>query len=139
MTGILPTNECLEQFQEFKFSKEDRFIIYKMDEKLSKIEVEKRGTKKESFEEFYNQLPQDDCRYICYHFDFDVEGQKRSKLLFIGWVPSTAKLKNKMVYATTLLSFKYMLRGIGVSLQINNTTDLTEELILEVIMSKVRK
>ncbi|KAJ3423903.1 cofilin/actin-depolymerizing factor homolog-related [Anaeramoeba flamelloides] len=139
MTGILPTSECIEQFQEFKFSKEDRFIIYKMDEKLSKIEVEKRGTKKESFEEFYSQLPQDDCRYICYHFDFDVEGQRRSKLLFIGWVPSTAKLKNKMVYATTLLSFKYMLRGIGVSLQINNTTDLTEELILEVIMSKVRK
>ncbi|KAJ6242677.1 cofilin/actin-depolymerizing factor homolog-related [Anaeramoeba flamelloides] len=139
MTGILPTNECLEQFQEFKFSKEDRFLIYKMDEKLTQIEVEKTGSKNESFEEFYNQLPKDDCRYICYHFDFDVEGQKRSKLLFIGWVPSTAKLKNKMVYATTLLSFKNMLRGIGVCLQINNTEDLNEELILNVVMSKVRK
>ncbi|KAJ6229729.1 cofilin/actin-depolymerizing factor homolog-related [Anaeramoeba flamelloides] len=139
MTGILPTNESLEQFQEFKFSKEDRFIIYKMDEKLSKIEVEKTGSKNLSFEEFYNQLPKDDCRYICYHYDFDVNGQKRSKLLFIGWMPSTAKLKNKMVYATTLLSFKYMLRGIGVSLQINNPESLNEELILNVIMSKVRK
>ncbi|KAJ3427708.1 cofilin/actin-depolymerizing factor homolog-related [Anaeramoeba flamelloides] len=139
MTGILPTNECIEQFHEFKFSKEDRFIIYKMDEKLTQIEVEKRGTKKESFEEFYNQLPRDDCRYICYHYDFDVNGQQRSKLIFIGWIPSTSKLKNKMIYATTLLSFKNKLRGIGISLQINSPKDLNEERILERIMSKVRK
>eukprot|EP00958_Prasinococcus_capsulatus_P012901 scaffold1306_cov399-Prasinococcus_capsulatus_cf.AAC.10 len=65
------------------------------------------------FQEFCEELPESDCRYAV--FDLLVEtsdGRTFAKIFFIAWSPDGAKIKNKMLYASSKEKFKSMLPNI---------------------------
>lgn len=68
-----------------------RYVIFKIDEKKNEVVVEKTGGPAESYDDFTASLPENDCRYAVYDFDFVTsENCQKSKIFFIAWLVSMA-------------------------------------------------
>merc|ERR1712028_76294 len=101
-----------------------RYILYKIDQESMKVVVESQGGPETSYEDFVKLLPEADCRYGVYDYDFeDKEGCKKSKIVFLAWSPDTAKVRAKMLYAATKDTFRRQLDGVHLEIQ---GTDLSE-------------
>ncbi|KAH8515331.1 hypothetical protein H0E87_003975 [Populus deltoides] len=73
-------------FVELQRKKVHRYVIFKIDEKKKEVVVEKTGGPAESYEDFTASLPENDCRYAVYDFDFVTsENCQKSKIFFIAW------------------------------------------------------
>ena len=60
-----------------------------------------------------------------------------NKLLFVAWVPDTAKGKNKMVYASIREAFIESLVGIQIKTQCTDDSELSVDMIAEQTKSNV--
>lgn len=79
-------DECKLKFIELKAKRNFRFIVFKIDEKVQRIRVEKLGQPGESYNDFQASLPADECRYAVYDFDFVTnENCQKSKIFFVAW------------------------------------------------------
>ena len=57
-----------------------------MDQNAQKITVDKTGGPDETYEQFTSSLPENDCRYAVYDFEFVTEDNcQKSKIFFIAW------------------------------------------------------
>lgn len=73
-------------FLELQRKKVHRYVIFKIDEKKKEVVVEKTGDPAESYDDFTAALPENDCRYAVYDFDFVTpENCQKSKIFFIAW------------------------------------------------------
>jgi cofilin len=73
-------------FMELQRKKVHRYVIFKIKEKKMEVVVEKTGEPSESYEDFTASLPDNDCRYAVYDFDFMTsENCQKSKIFFIAW------------------------------------------------------
>jgi len=94
---------------------------------------------RDSFEQFVNELPRDDCRYAVYDFKFTAgKAGKREQLIFIVWCPDIAKVKTKMLYAASKDALKKKLVGINHEIQGTDIAELdaknvTEKIILRMV------
>ncbi|KAM2648107.1 hypothetical protein TB1_001276 [Malus domestica] len=126
-------DECKIKFLELKAKRTYRFIVYKIEEKQNEVIVEKLGQPTDSYEDFSASLPANECRYAVYDFDYVTEENcRKSRIIFVAWSPDTAKVRSKMIYASSKDTFKRELDGIQMELQ---TTDPTE-VGLDVIRSR---
>lgn len=86
-SGMGVAAECKEMFLELQRKKAHRYVIFKIDEKGKDVVVEKTGAVTESFDDFLSSLPETDCRYAIYDFDFVTEENcQKSKIFFIAWL-----------------------------------------------------
>merc|ERR1711994_619169 len=60
-----------------------------------------------------------------------------NKLLFVSWVPDTAKAKDKMVYASIKEAFIQSLVGIQIKIQCTDDSELSLDMIAEQTKSNV--
>jgi cofilin len=83
-TGVSVDDSVIAQFNDVKLGRvKAKFIIYKIVD--GTIVTDSVG-QTESFEEFVNQLPTDDCRYSMYDMNFTTnDGRPGNKLVFISW------------------------------------------------------
>ncbi|BBM98971.1 cofilin [Marchantia polymorpha subsp. ruderalis] len=131
-SGMSASDECKLKFMELKRKKTHRFIIFKIDEKLQQIVVEKAGGPDESYEAFASSLPEKDCRYGVYDFDFVTEDNcQKSKIFFIAWSPDTSRVKAKMLYASSKDRFRRELDGVHYELQATDPTEMDLQVIKE--------
>ncbi|CAN6314678.1 unnamed protein product, partial [Urochloa humidicola] len=125
-SGVAVNDECMLKFGELQSKRLHRFIIYKMDDKFKEIVVDQVGDRETSYEDFTNSLPENDCRYAIYDFDFvTAEDVQKSRIFYILWSPSTAKVKSKMLYASSNQKFKSGLNGIQVELQATDASEIS--------------
>ncbi|KAL3625886.1 Actin-depolymerizing factor 3 [Castilleja foliolosa] len=125
-------DDCKLKFMELKTKRTHRFIIFKIEEK--QIIVEKLGEPTQTYEDFTACIPADECRYAVFDFDFFTEENvPKSRIFFIGWSPDTAKVRSKMIYASSKDRFKRELDGIQVELQATDPTEMG----LDVFKSRV--
>ncbi|XP_074573630.1 actin-depolymerizing factor 11-like [Curcuma longa] len=123
-SGMGVAEDCKEIFLQLQRKKTHRYVIFKIDEKQKQVVVEKTGNATESYDDFVASLPENDCRYAIYDFDFvTVENCQKSKIFFIAWSPSVSRIRAKMLYATSKDRFRRELDGVHYELQ---ATDLTE-------------
>lgn len=79
-------DDCKLKFLELKAKRTYRFIVYKIDETLKQVIVEKLGEPTQSYDDFSASLPANECRYAIYDFDFVTEENcQKSKIFFIAW------------------------------------------------------
>ncbi|GMP43324.1 hypothetical protein CsSME_00012721 [Camellia sinensis var. sinensis] len=79
-------DECKLKFLELKTKRNYRFIVFKIDETIQQVKVEKLGSPEETYEDFTNNLPADECRYAVFDLDFTTnENCQKSKIFFIAW------------------------------------------------------
>ncbi|GME79304.1 unnamed protein product [Ambrosiozyma monospora] len=130
-------HEALKAFNELKLGRESKFVIYKLNDAKTQIVVDKVSND-QSYDAFTEQLPENDCRYAVYIFEYEVapgEG-KRSKLIFYQWSPDTASVRSKMVYASSKDALKRALNGVATEIQGTDFSEVTYETVLDHLLSR---
>ncbi|KAJ8766182.1 hypothetical protein K2173_021699 [Erythroxylum novogranatense] len=123
-------DECIMRFLELKAKRSYRFIVFKFEEKIQQVTVEKLGEPQRSYNDFTASLPDNECRYGVYDFDFTTtENVHKSKIFFISWSPDTSKVRSKMLYASSKERFKRELDGIQVELQATEPSEMTLDVV----------
>ncbi|KAJ9681521.1 hypothetical protein PVL29_020409 [Vitis rotundifolia] len=129
-SGMAVHDECKLKFLELKAKRNHRFIVFKIDERIQQVMVEKLGSPDETYEDFTNSLPANECRYAVYDFDFTTdENCQKSKIFFIAWSPDTSRVRSKMLYASSKDRFKRELDGIQVELQATDPSEMSMDII----------
>lgn len=86
-SGIAVDDECLNVFQDLKLRKKTRYVTYRLSSDNRAIVVEKVAPLDAKYDDFASELPDDDCRYAVYDFEYEKSPQEglRSKICFIVW------------------------------------------------------
>lgn len=85
------------------------------------------------WEEFTALLPENECKYAVYDFQYEKAGGEgvRNKICFIHWSPDTAKIKSKMVSASSKETIKRALSGVGIEVQATDFSEVDYDAVLE--------
>lgn len=102
---------------------------------LAEIVVEKKSTDKD-FDTFLGDLPEKDCRYAIYDFEFNLGEGVRNKIIFISWSPDVAPIKSKMVYSSSKDTLRRAFTGIGTDIQATDFSEVAYETVLEKVTRK---
>ncbi|KAF9331687.1 cofilin [Podila minutissima] len=135
-SGVGVNPECLNSFQELKLKKVHKYIIYKLSEDNKSIEVEKTSEASATYDDFVQQLPEDDCRYAVYDFDYTLPDGPRNKIVFFTWSPDNSKIKAKMIYASSKDALRKQLQGIGAEIQGTDFDEVHHDAVLEKVNRK---
>ncbi|KAH9179201.1 actin depolymerizing factor, partial [Lactarius sanguifluus] len=125
-SGVGVNPECLEAFQKLKLGKKLKYIIFTLNKDKTEIVVEKESIAGD-YEDFTEDLPGTECRWAVYDLEFDTEDGKRNKLVFVSWSPDTAKIKDKMVAASSREAIRRALVGIHVEIQATEFSEVDRE------------
>ncbi|CAI0424949.1 unnamed protein product [Linum tenue] len=123
-------DDCKLKFLELKAKRNHRFIVFKIDEKIQQVTVEKLGSPTASYQDFTDSLPANECRYAVFDFDFTTnENCQKSKIFFFAWAPDTSRVRSKMLYASSKDRFKRELDGIQVELQATDPGEMSLDIV----------
>lgn len=85
-SGMHVNDECKLKFLELKAKRNYRFIVFKIDEKAQQVMIEMVGNPEKTYDDFTKCMPENECRYAVYDFDFTTpENCQKSKIFFIAW------------------------------------------------------
>lgn len=132
-SGVNVDDACLTAFQDLKLGKKYRYVTYCLGADNRKIVVETAAAKDATYADFVKSLPTDDCRYAVFDFEYTkAEGEGvRSKICFIIWAPDTAKVRSKMLYASSKDALRKALVGICTEIQATDASEISYEAVLE--------
>ena len=122
---------------ELKLRKKYRYIIYKLNDDNTSIVIEKKVESCDEYEAFLGELPENDCRYVVYDFEFEKSPGEgfRNKICFIVWVPDTSKVRQKMLYASSKDAIRKKLAGVATEIQATDMSEVSHEAVLEKVKS----
>jgi len=112
--GVHPN--CISTYQELKLKKTLKYIIYTLNDTRTEVVVHKTSSSSD-YEDFLLDLPETECRWAVYDYEFDNGEGKRNRLLFYSWSPDVARIKEKMVYAASKDALRKSLDGIAYEIQ----------------------
>mmetsp|Transcript_12268 Transcript_12268/g.17856 ORF Transcript_12268/g.17856 Transcript_12268/m.17856 type:complete len:145 (-) Transcript_12268:260-694(-) len=140
-TGVVCDDAVAHTFEDFKLQRGDfkgvTYITYKLNDKKDKIIVDMIGEKGASYDDFIGSLGEEECRYAVVDAPVTTDdGRETSKLIFISFIPDTAKIKMKMVYAGSKETLKSALVGIGIVINANDFGDLDYESCIKPLVLK---
>ncbi|KAI0763581.1 recombinant Actophorin [Trametes elegans] len=130
-SGVGVNPECLDAFQELKLGKKNKYIIYKLSPDNTEIVVEKRGPPASTYDDFLAELPEAECRWAVYDFEYEHEGGKRNKITFFSWSPDDSKVKQKMLFASSKDALRRALVGIASEIQGTDYGEVAHESVLD--------
>ncbi|KAF8157885.1 hypothetical protein B0H34DRAFT_433270 [Crassisporium funariophilum] len=130
-SGVGVSEDCLKDFQELKLKKTNKYIIFTLNKELTEIIVDKKS-KDTDYDTFIADLPETECRWAIYDFEFEKEGAGiRQKLIFVSWSPDNAKIKQKMVFASSREALKRALTGVAIEIQGTDYSEVAYEYVLD--------
>jgi len=132
-SGVAVNEDCFKAYQELKLGKKLKYVVYKLSSDNKEIVVETRSESTD-YDQFLETLPENDCRWAVYDFEYDSGEGPRSKLLFYAWSPDTCKIKPKMLYASSKEALKKSLPGLGGEIQGTEYTEVAFETVQKKVM-----
>ncbi len=132
-TGVSCDSGIISALEDFKLQKNEfkgaPFIIFRINDTKDYIIIDKVGEAGKSYDDFVAELPEHEPRYGVVDIKFETaDGRDTSKLVLISWVPDTAKIKMKMMYAGSKEVLKSACAGgIGIMINANDYADLDFE------------
>jgi len=102
--------------------------------------VEKIGERNEDYESFVQAITHGgtpDCRYGVFDMEYKhqtqgtTEASLKQKLILMSYCPDTAKIKQKMIYASSLEALKKPLVGVAKVIQATDMAEADYESVLE--------
>ncbi|XP_009615468.1 actin-depolymerizing factor 10-like [Nicotiana tabacum] len=125
-SGIAVSDDCKLKFLELKAKRNHRYIVFKIEESVQQVVVEKVGGQAETHEDFANSLPPNECRYAVFDYDWTTnENVQKSRIFFVAWSPETARVRSKMLYASSKDRFRRELDGVQVELQATDPSEMS--------------
>ncbi|KAK9372740.1 uncharacterized protein V1513DRAFT_384116 [Lipomyces chichibuensis] len=130
--NVAVNNDCQTAFQELKLGKTVKFIIFALNDSKTEIVVADKSSDS-SYDEFIAKLPENDCRYAVYDFQYELPGNegKRSKICFFTWSPDGAPVRSKMMYASSKDAIRRSLNGIAAEIQGTDFSEVAYESVLD--------
>ncbi|KAI5996328.1 hypothetical protein EDD15DRAFT_2163668, partial [Pisolithus albus] len=125
-SGVSVSDECLEVFSALKLGRKYKYIIFSLSADLKTI-VPIKTSSDEDYDKFVEDLPENECRWAVYDFEFEKEGARRNKICFVSWSPDTAKIKQKMLFASSRDALRRSFVGIAVEIQATDSTEVAYE------------
>ena len=109
-----------------------RYCIYKFNDELTEISVEKLGGRDETWDDFKNSVPKDQGRYLVYDLEFqESDGRKVSKVCLFSYSPdSNTNNQEKFVIANQLGNLKSKCNGANYEHQVNCWEDLDHDALV---------
>ena len=146
-SGVAVNSEALQAFQTLKLGKQAKYIIFSLNSTNTEIVTLTTGEKNASYDDFLKELPADQCRWAVFDYEYETDdGGKRNKLVFFSWCvplfhcslncahhrcrcrsPDDAKIKQKMVSASSRDVLRRALVGIGAEIQGTEYAEVAEE------------
>mmetsp|Transcript_41178 Transcript_41178/g.84241 ORF Transcript_41178/g.84241 Transcript_41178/m.84241 type:complete len:112 (-) Transcript_41178:2084-2419(-) len=107
-----------------------------MNDAMTEIATEKTGGKDATYEEFLALLPDDACKYGVFDAEYTdpKTGGQRNKIVFFIWCPDTAKVRPKMIYASSKDELKKRLVGVACEVQANDRGELEYKEVVDKII-----
>ncbi|KAM0928046.1 hypothetical protein ACQ4PT_002238 [Festuca glaucescens] len=138
-SGAAVNDECIAKYTELQAKKMHRFITYKLKDQ-KEIVVDQVVDREATYDDFANALPENDCRYAVYDFEFVTkEDVVDTKIFFISWSPDTAKVRSKMLYASSSEKFKRGLSGVHVFMHATDASEISVDAIKEKLKGKIKE
>lgn len=132
-------DKCKIIFEEIKKDKKHRYVIFNIvNEK--QIDVEVVGDRDAEYDQFLEDLQKGgtgECRYGLFDFEYmhqhqgTTESSKKQKLFLLLWCPDTAKIKMKMLYASSFDALKKSLVGVQKYIQASDLSEASKESVEE--------
>ncbi|KAK7690273.1 cofilin [Cerrena zonata] len=129
-SGVGVAQSVLDTFQELKIGKKHKYIIFGLSADNTEIVVSKTNTDT-NYETFLAELPENECRWAIYDLEYNKGEGIRNKLLFITWSPDDAKIKQKMLFASSKEALRRSLVGIATEIQGTDYSEVAYESVLE--------
>eukprot|EP01100_Stratorugosa_tubuloviscum_P007762 TRINITY_DN31_c0_g2_i1.p1 TRINITY_DN31_c0_g2~~TRINITY_DN31_c0_g2_i1.p1 ORF type:complete len:138 (-),score=55.66 TRINITY_DN31_c0_g2_i1:70-483(-) len=129
--GVQISQPVLDAFQALKIGHSHRFVIFKLSDDSQSVIVDCVAPPTATYNEFLSHLPPSDCRYAIFDFEFEHEGGIRNKIVLVVWAPDSAKIKAKMLAASTKDTLKKALVGIAVELQATDRSEVDHAALVE--------
>ena len=128
MSGVAVAEDCLSVFNKVKMrSKGLQWATFRVEENEGSVLTAATGEVSGDYDDFIAALPESECRYAIYDYKYvNADDCEFSKLVFVVWNPDSARLKNKMLYASTKDFFKSRLSGIAVEIQATDYDEVSE-------------
>lgn len=128
MSGISLSDDAVNLFYLMKAKSTYRWALWRVDDAGSTVVICAVGDKASGYADFLAALPDSDCRYGVFDYQYTAaDGQIMNKLVFFNWAPDSARVKSKMMYASTKDFFKGHLEGISAEFQASELDEITEE------------
>lgn len=134
--SVVVADESLKAFNELKLGKKAKFILFELNAAKTEIVVKETSTSTD-YDDFIAKLSEDEALYAVYDFEYDIganEG-KRSKIVFYTWIPDTAPIKSKMIYAASKDALRRSLNGIAAEVQGTDFDEVAYETVLASVKS----
>lgn len=125
-SGIQVASDVVDKFNDIKLSHSHRYVIYKRNADNTEIVLEKAASKDAKYDDFVADLPSNECRYGIFDLEYsksDADGI-RQKIVFVVWAPDTAKIKDKMLTASSKDALKKQLVGISTEIQATDPSEI---------------
>lgn len=119
----LPLETPEQGAHRFSRPAETKYIVFKLSADNTQIEVEKTSPSA-SYDDFLNDLPPNSPRYAVYDFEYEKDGGKRNKICFYAWSPDEAKIKEKMLYASSKDALRRSLVGVANEIQGTDSSEV---------------
>ncbi|KAJ1303368.1 hypothetical protein OPQ81_011562 [Rhizoctonia solani] len=129
-SGVTANSACINTYQDMKLKKNYKYITYRISDDLKEIIVDKTSSSTD-YADFIADLPKEEPRWAVYDVEFEKDGGKRNKLTFISWSPDDAKIKAKMVYASSRDALRKSLDGVAVEIQATDVNEIAWESVLD--------
>ena len=104
-------------------------MIFVINDNNTMIIFKDSGSFNEDFNFLNVKLNDKDYTYVVFHFDYNRDEGKISKLIFLMWIPYKTCIKNKFIYATTKEIIKKSLDGIQITIQATDKSEIDIEYI----------
>lgn len=128
MSGISLSDDAVNIFYLVRSKSKYRWVLWKINDDATEVVIDAVGEPSSTYSDFLHALPEHDCRYAVYDYEFvGGDGQTHSKIVFINWAPETAKVKSKMMYASTKDFFKSNLEGLSVEFQGSDFDEISDQ------------
>mmetsp|Transcript_28567 Transcript_28567/g.60042 ORF Transcript_28567/g.60042 Transcript_28567/m.60042 type:complete len:143 (+) Transcript_28567:86-514(+) len=138
-TGVAVDDAVSSAFQKFKLGQDPyklRYFIYKIENKKT-IVIEKQGELSKTYDDFVEDLPENDCRYGLIDIEFETaDGRPTSKLVFISWNPDNSPVRSKMLYSGSKEALKSALIGVGIHVNACDHSELDFETAILPVVKK---
>ena len=134
MAGIQLNDDVTTVYNDFKLSHKYKYIVFKMNDDMSEVIVEKTAEKTATYEDFLNDLPEKSARYGVFDLHYETEEGAREKIIFFLWTPNGCKIKEKMLFSATKATIKQALVGLSAEIQATDAGELN----LDDIIAKVK-
>jgi len=149
MSGVSVDDKCVQMWELLK-QRKIKACNFRLTKDMKKIEIEEGSViernprdqpKPDHFEQWTSKLPENECRYSIYDIEIGIDlgagmnTGSRNKLVFIVWAPQTAKIKDKMVTASSKDALKKKFDGIQIEWQLNGSDEYEASALIESLSS----